>query len=249
MSERLRDVLATINNTEHRQALTNMFKSLLDIDVETWRDGNRHVAVTNGVDTLQFNTSFEDGNAEGRLQWNSEDGTLEVGLSGGIVNLQIGQEVIFRGVNKSGSDIANGKCVYITGAQGSRPKIELAQADSIVRSGSVGVTTEAIPNNGNGYVTAIGLVREVDTSALAEGALLWLDPNTAGEFTATKPTAPDRSTAMGYCIVSNAESGIVLVHPTVVPGLLSLSDVFGIPNDGDVMVWDAANSRFKFQAP
>jgi hypothetical protein len=199
--------------------------------------------------TAEFDTTFENGNAEGRVQWNSEDGTLEYGLPGGNVNLQVGQEVVFKAVNKTGSEIPNGTPVFISGAQGSRPKITPADASSILTSGAVGVTTEALANNETGYVTAIGLVRDVDTSAFTAGNILWLS-TTAGEFTATKPTAPDRSTLVGFCMFSSADDGIILVNPVILPGLLSLSDVLpSDPNDGDILVWNEANSRWQVQAP
>ena len=43
---------------------------------------------------IQFDTEYSDGTAEGKLQWNIDDGTLEFGLPGGQVNLQIGQEQV-----------------------------------------------------------------------------------------------------------------------------------------------------------
>jgi hypothetical protein len=52
-----------------------------------------------GTDYIQFDTTWADGTAEGRLQWNIDDGTLEVGMPGGNVNLQIGQELIYRARN------------------------------------------------------------------------------------------------------------------------------------------------------
>jgi hypothetical protein len=243
MSQTFAQILQAIPNTETRIALEMIF-GLLGISPNV-TVGKAQLK----LQTAEFDTTFEDGNAEGRVQWNSEDGTLEYGLPGGSVNLQVGQEVVFKAVNKTGSEISNGTPVFILGAQGSRPKIIPGDASSISTAGVVGVTTEAIGNNETGYVTVEGLVRDVDTSGFAEGALLWLS-TTAGEFTATKPTAPDRSVAVGYSLFQSAESGIILVKPTVIPSIISLSDVLpSDPNDGDILVWSEANSRWQIQAP
>lgn len=59
-------------------------------------------------DYIDFDVTYADGVAEGRLQWNIEDGTLEVGLPGGTVNLQIGQEMMIRCRNTTGVTITNG---------------------------------------------------------------------------------------------------------------------------------------------
>jgi hypothetical protein len=251
MSQTFAQILQSIPNAETRIALEMLFQLIL---CDSATDGHTLSSTEQGkghaeFSTIQLDTLFKDGTAEGRLQWNIEDGTLEYGLPGGNVNLQVGQETVFKAVNKTGSNIPNGTPIFILGAQGNRPKIIPADASSITTSGVVGVTTEAIDNNATGYVTNEGLVRDVDTSGFPEGALLWLS-TTAGEFTATKPTAPDRSVAVGYSIFQNETSGIILVKPTVVPGLLSLSDVLlAAPNDGDILVWNAAQSRWEAQAP
>ena len=39
------------------------------------------------LEFIQFDTSYSDGVAEGKLAWNSDDGALEVGLPGGNVAL------------------------------------------------------------------------------------------------------------------------------------------------------------------
>lgn len=247
MSDTFAQILQSIPNSETRIAIEKLFKLIL-CDSQT--DGHRLQSVKTGeghgkFSTIQLDTTFEDGSAEGRMQWNIEDGTMEYGLPGGSVNLQVGQEIVLKAVNKTASIIPNGTPVFILGAQGSRPKIVPADASSISTAGSIGVTTEAIGINSTGYVTHIGLVRDVNTAAFSDGDLLWLS-TTAGQFTNIKPSAPNRSVAMGYCLFANADSGILLVNATVVPGLLSLSDIFGIPSNGDTIRWNSTNSRFEF---
>lgn len=161
---------------------------------------------------IDFDIEYEDGCYEGRLQWNSEDGSLEVGMPGGNVCLQIGQEVLVRAKNTSGSQIDNGSVVYVTGATGSRPTIGLADADDFLKSVTTfAIATEDIPNNQFGYVTNFGIVRDVDTSAFSDGDLIYLS-NVAGEFTDTPPDPPAFTVGVGIVLLSHASEGIIGVR-------------------------------------
>ena len=204
-----------------------------------------------GVNSVQLNTSFEDGTAEGRLQWNQDDGTLEYGLPGGNVNLQVGQEQLIRCKNDQGALITNGSPVYVSGATGSRPLIKLADNDtgSPVTAWALGIATEDIADGQFGYVNSFGLVRGVDTSAFNEGDFLWLD-STPGALTSTRPISPKWNIFMGMCLRSNADDGVIFCKVVILPHLHGLSDVLEItPNDGDVLVWVDAHSRWEAQAP
>ena len=72
-----------------------------------------------------------DTGAERRLTWNDVDGTLNVGLKGGNVTLQVGQEEVARVVNGTGADLleAQYRAVKVIGAQGQRLQVDLAQAN------------------------------------------------------------------------------------------------------------------------
>jgi len=164
-------------------------------------------------DYLKLNTSFVDGVEEGRIQWNSDDGTLEVGMPGGDVSLQIGQEMLFLATNKTGLTIPDGTPVAINGAQGSRPTITPADASDIDTAIVCGVTTEDIANNMSGYVTAYGLVRDIDTSAFVAGDRLYLSDTTPGDLTTTAPDPPNEQICVGIVIFSNASEGIILAAP------------------------------------
>lgn len=185
----------------------------------------------------------------GQLQWNNTDGTLEIGALGGTVILQIGQESHVRGVNKTGVTINNGESVTLTGAQGTRPKLALTDADdSPLNDSAVGLATEDIANNAEGYVTTFGLVRDLDTSAFAEGDRLW-GTTTPGAISNVPPDAPSRKIFIGTALVVNANNGSIFVSPVNVPNLSALSDVFApAPSDGDYLRWNTANSRWQLSA-
>jgi len=150
--------------------------------------------------------------AVGRLTWNDTDGTLNLGLKGGNVVLQIGQEEVLRVLNTTGSTLTSGQAVYIVGASGQRPTVALAQGNAEATSTKViGIVTETIANNQQGFVATAGLVRGVNTSAFAEGVVLWLSAGTAGAITSTRPTAPNHAVLVGYCVRSHATEGIIYV--------------------------------------
>ncbi len=205
------------------------------------------VWVGGGITNLQyaqFDLLYSDGQAEGRVQWNAEDGTLEFGLPGGNVNLQVGQEHVLRVRNTTGSTIINGKAVYITGASGNKPLVALADNTSPAGSHVVGVATEDLGHNSDGYVTLIGLVRDINTDNINVGGTVFL--GITGDFIAAPPTAPAFKARVGWCIVKHASSGVLLVHPDTVPRLQSMSDVYGSPGHGQVPSYDTGDTRFEF---
>jgi hypothetical protein len=197
------------------------------------------------TDYINFNTSYSDGSVEGRLQWNSDDGTLEFGLPGESVVLQIGQEQLVRVRNTTGSQIPDGSVVkHAGGSTGNFPNIELARSDTDCCV--LGVTTEDIDNNSFGYVTLTGLVRDLDTSHLVEGQSIYLSSTVAGALTSVEPSAPNYVLVIGVCTISDAVNGSIFVHPELFPKLKDLSDVDGTPltTDGQIMVWNNSSGYF-----
>jgi hypothetical protein len=198
------------------------------------------------VDYIQFDTTYADGHAEGKLHWNSDDGTLEFGMPGGNVFLQMGQEILVLSRNTTGSQIANGTPVYISGSQANRPLIAPATAANFTQNGVVGLATEDIDNNSNGYVCHAGMVRDVNTISWAEGTLLWLDYSTPGQFTSTMPPAPYSRVAIGYVLRQHATEGIILASPTIIPHILNSSGVTpSTPADRDILQYNSSNTAWE----
>jgi len=74
---------------------------------------------------------------------------------------------------------------------GQNPTIALARADSFTTCEVIGMATHDIPNNTVGKVTTFGLVNDLDTSAFADGAIIYLSASTAGLITSTVPSSPN----------------------------------------------------------
>jgi hypothetical protein len=160
--------------------------------------------------------------AAGSMVWNDTDGTVDLKLKGGNVTLQIGQEQVIRVVNKTATNVnlleANYQAVRVTGAQGQRLKVDLAQATTDVLSAeTIGLVTETINNNQEGFITTSGLIRNIDTTGTlqsetwADGDVLYLSPTVAGRVTKVKPTAPNHLVIIGYVIHAHATQGSIFV--------------------------------------
>ena len=156
------------------------------------------------------------------MRWNDSDGTLDLGLKGGNVTLQVGQESVLRVVNKTATNVnlleANYQAVRITGAQGQRLKVDLALATTDPLSAeTIGLVTETINNNQEGFITTSGLVRGINTTGSlqgetwADGDILYLSPTTAGRATKVKPTAPNHLVILGYVIHAHINQGSIFV--------------------------------------
>lgn len=177
----------------------------------------------------------------GEFRWNATDGTADLKISD-EVTLQIGQEQnkLFR--NNDSVDIANGLAVYITGSTGTHPTVKRAQADGEDTSAVIiGVATQDIVKNQNGYVTTFGLVRDINTSALTEGAPVWLSPSVPGGLTSTKPTPPQHLVLVGYCIRSHNSLGSIFVKPQNGYELEELHNVLITnPQNGQVLKYNSS---------
>jgi hypothetical protein len=180
----------------------------------------------NNVDYIDFNTSASITQPiPGRLSWNDIDGTLNVGLKGSNVTLQVGQEEVIRVVNKTGGNLLESqyravrvRSVAEGGAQGQRLAVVLAQADNDDNSATtIGIVTENIDNNQEGFITTFGKVRGINTTGnlqgetWADGDIIYLSPTTPGFITNIKPQAPQHSVILGYVVYAHNNSGIIFV--------------------------------------
>jgi len=191
----------------------------------------------------------------GIMRWNDSDGTVDLGLKGGNVTLQVGQEQVQRVVNKSGVNLleANYQVVKVTSAQGQRLAVDLAQGDSDANStDTIGIVTETINNNQEGFITTSGLVRQINTTGSlqgetwADGDVLYLSPTVAGQITNIKPTAPNHTVILGYVVYSHGVNGKIFVKCDNGYELQELHNVYApSPNNNEGIFWNSANSRYE----
>lgn len=156
----------------------------------------------------------------GMIRWNDTDGTAEIRLKGNNVTLQLGQELVKRVVNKSGANLLESqyKVVKVVGATGQRLSIDLAQANNELNSATtIGMVTENINNNQEGFITYNGEVNGINTTGSLQGEtwvdgdVLYLSPSVAGGVTKVKPTAPNHVVIVGYVEYAHVTQGKIFI--------------------------------------
>lgn len=208
---------------------------------------NRNGDFLTNVQYIDFNTTTSYAPTPGRLTWDIESGTLDLGLTG-TVNLLIGQRTVCQIYNNTGATLLKDKAVRVTGAQGQRLTGALAQAESDADSLTIfGIMLETVSVNRSGYVATDGLVRNFNTGSFSDGDIVYLSPVSAGELTVTKPIAPQHLVQVGY-VVKGGSVGAGSLYIKVQNGyeLGELHDVKTSSSTslatGEVLAWNAGAS-------
>lgn len=203
------------------------------------------------TDSVQFNTSSTEANAVGKMVWDSTDGTAGLGLAGGVVVAELAESFFVRVYNGTADAFTRGQVVRLDGSQGTRLSVSLAQANSEANSSKTfGVVAEPIARNASGFVMTSGHLRALDTNAMTEGALIWLDPATAGLMTTTKPSAPNHLVLVGQCVKkAGIADGIVFVH---IQNGYELDELHNVsitnPQNGQYLRYESASGLWKNMA-
>jgi len=150
---------------------------------------------------------------------------------------------------KASSAISRGQLVMFTGAVGASGIITGAPASGLTDGQYiVGVAAESIALNGFGLVQSFGTLRNVNTSAFADGDILFYDPTTPGGLTKVQPSAPNvKATIAAVTKGGSAGGGSILIRITVgsVLGGTDSNVQFGTLTDGNIIQYDAANGYWK----
>ena len=209
---------------------------------------------------IEFDTTPTGTAGAAVMRWNDTDGTVDVGLKGGNVTLQVGQESVVRVVNKAGANLLeeNYQAVRVRlvaegGAQGQRLAVVLALADTDADSATtIGLVTETINNNQEGFVTTSGEVRGINTTGSLQGEtwvdgdILYLSGTTAGRVTNIKPSAPTHTIIIGYVVYAHANNGKIFVKVDNGYELDELHNVsITTPANNEVLTYESATSLWK----
>jgi hypothetical protein len=199
-----------------------------------------------GVVTL----TYTDVNAIGSIT--STDGSVTVSTTSGVADLSVAVAASTTNVvalvrNTTGATLTKGTVVYITGATGQISTVSKAIATGDSTSAqTLGVMSANLANNSNGYVTIIGLVTGMDTSAYTDGQQLYLSPTTAGTYTATKPYAPDHMVYVAIVEHAHPTHGKLFVKVQNGYELDELHDVAAqSPSNGQTIVYNSTTSLWE----
>jgi hypothetical protein len=148
--------------------------------------------------------------------------------------------------NTTGSTIAAGKAVYVSGATGDNALISLASATSDPTSSkTLGITAESIANDAFGYVVEAGYLTNIDTSSTTAGAAVWLGDTPGSLVFVNPPAKPSHAVYLGVVVRVQAINGSILVKVQNGYELNELHDVnAGSPADGQALIWQASTSQW-----
>jgi nitrogen fixation protein len=191
-------------------------------------------------------------------RWNDAIGSSETTLKGGSVILKNGIDLVARVVNKVDPNTtltkANYQVVRISGAQGQRLAVDLAQANNDNNSAdTLGIVTETIATNQEGFIMTVGQLEGINTTGSlqgetwADGDVLYLSPTTAGAITNIKPTgATGHIVILGYVEYAHSVNGKIYVKIMNGWELDELHNVFiDTPLNNQLLSYETATSLWK----
>jgi hypothetical protein len=209
------------------------------------------------VNFIDFNTAFSATQpTAGRLSWNNSDGTLDLGLKGNSVTLQLGQETLYEIRNETPSSIPKGTSLFANGVTAGSGRITAAPfvADGNTREVRyLGLATEDISTGINGFVTHFGYVRGLDTRGTAPSSIAVGDENwSVGDILYAHPTVPGKLTnirpkheiIVAIIIIRHQSTGVIFVRPSSFGHLDDIHDVninTGSLSSGDLLVYDSGS--------
>jgi hypothetical protein len=202
------------------------------------------------TDYITFDTTPETSSTDvGTLKWDTDFETLTIQLDAGV-DLQIGQEQVFRVKNASASvAIPKRTVVMFAGATGDTVTVSPAVTSDVFTIPSdyiVGITSEEIAADGFGFVTQFGFINQVNTNGWTLGALLYPDPTTAGGLTSTQPAAPAWQKPIAAVTRVSSTAGRILVRalPGVAIKNLEGTSIDGTPADNEVLAYNSATGTW-----
>ena len=151
------------------------------------------------------------------------------------IKVHVGQDLIVKVINNTGSTIANGSAVYITGTSSglTYPNIALARADVAGTATVIGLTNGSIANGATGYVTSQGGIDGVNTGSYTVGQVLYLSPYSAGQLMNTIPPT-GITVQVGVVTYVDSSAGRIYVKqttPLAVPASI-ITGTLAVANGG-----------------
>jgi nitrogen fixation protein len=212
------------------------------------------------ADQLALNVNPTGALSVGMTEWNDSLGSSQTLLKGGSVTLKNGVDLVARVVNKVNPNTTLTKAEYqvvkVTGAQGQRLAVNLAQANSDLNSAdTLGVVTETIAPNQEGFILTVGQIEGINTTGSLQGEtwvdgdVLYLSPTTAGRMTNVKPNgSTGHIVVLGYVEYSHANNGKIYVKIMNGWELDELHNVYINPatlTDNDALIYESSSQLWK----
>ena len=163
----------------------------------------------------------------------------------GVVDSAETMQIIVR--NSTGVTLTKGQVVYLSGATGYRPNAVLSQANTEATSSkTIGIVVANISNNSDGYVAVSGTLHNLDTSAFAAGAAVWLSATVAGAMTSTIPSEPNHTVFIGYVARSHPTQGRLVI---LIQNGYELNELHGVlissEANNDLLTYESSTGLWK----
>jgi hypothetical protein len=193
--------------------------------------------------------------AAGRMWYDGVTGAWNLGMGGGNITQQVGEELFVYGKASSAITDSPLQIIYQTGTVGASGVITFAPTIAGITDGTLilGVATESLALNGFGRITSYGVVRGITTNGTAfgetwaDGDEIYYNPVT-GNPTNIKPVAPNVKVSVGTLIkAGSGGSGSIQVeinHGSVLGGTDSNVQLTS-PTNGNILTYDGGNGYWK----
>jgi hypothetical protein len=153
--------------------------------------------------------------------------------------------------NATGSTIAKGKAVYVSGAVGSSGHMEISLASNASEASSsktFGITRAQILNGADGEIVSEGLLQGINTVGANDGDPIWL--GTSGNLIfglANKPSSPNHLVFLGIVIRGGqANTGSMFVK---IQNGFEIEELHNVsitnPQNGDFLQYNSSTSTWQ----
>ena len=193
--------------------------------------------------------------AAGRQWYDNSTGTWNLGMGGGNITQQVGEELFIYGKASAAITDSPLQIVYHTGTVGSSGVIQFAPTIAGItdENAIIGVATENIASNAFGRITSFGVIHGINTSGSAVGEtwldddVIWYNPVT-GNPTKVKPVAPNIKFQVGLVIsAGSGGSGSfqVLLQPGTQLGGTDSNVQLTTPTAAQLLTYSTASGYWK----
>ena len=188
-------ITAAVADDSHDHTIANVD------GLQTALDGKLSASALSDTDDLSEGTTnlyYTDARSRGAISLTGGNSELSYNDSTGVFSYTSPTTVAETNAvtievrNTTGSTIAKGVPVYISGHSGTSILVAPADANDAAKMPAIGLMSGALSNNSDGTVTSIGLITGIDLSGFSEGEILYVDTTpggtTFGGLTNSPPT-------------------------------------------------------------
>lgn len=238
------DILDGTTYVKTQNDFNDAYKDKLDSLEDIWTNDGTNVKMKplnlkdlslqdydiNDVKAIQMKTdSANPTHSEGKVFYDMTKKALSYYNENSDVTVSLGQELLIRVKNETGSTIVNGSVVYPSGVSGSDILVGLANCIYFEKSRLLGLATTDIPNNSYGYVCKFGVVGDVDTSSFSAGDFIYVSDTVDGGLINTQPSDETFISQIGVVKKVGTTDGEIIVDINTSELTVESTDTNGFP--------------------